>query len=107
MNYRYEMAIRLAIPAVRVAVSDTLSKRHNMSETDIAKGLGIAQAAVSKYLSGNYSPKIRAIAKFIESENMHIRIVEAILKKKRENLGDMIDRVASAKKVLDFALGQI
>jgi predicted transcriptional regulator len=107
LNYNYEMAIRLTIPAVRIAVSSTLSKKYSMSETDIAKNLGIAQAAVSKYLSGNYSNKIGAIAKFIESKDMEMEIVDAILKEKSKNLGNMIDKVASNKNVLDFALSQL
>jgi predicted transcriptional regulator len=107
LNYNYEMALRLTIPAVRIAVSSTLSKKYAMSETDIAKNLGIAQAAVSKYLSENYSPKIGAIVKFIESNRMEMEIVDTILKEKSQNLGNMIDKLASEKRVLDFALGQL
>ena len=106
MYYNYEKAMKITIPAVRAAVSVDLDRNHKMSETDIAKSLGIAQAAVSKYLSGNYSKKIGSLVKFIESKNLQKEAVGAILSKKGgDYIMNRIDSIASDKSLVKIALG--
>ncbi len=108
MYQNCEKAIKLTIPALRIAVSKTLSEEHGMSETNIAKGLGIAQAAVSKYLNGSYSPGTKTLVMKIMLENMHESIVKAVI-----NGADaletckVIDRIASDRRLVDAALSSI
>lgn len=105
LNQDCEKAMKLTIPAVRVAVSESLAKEHGMSETEIARGFGIAQAAVSKYLNGNYSEKVRKIVKLIVSNRLHNDIVNAFLKGKNADcIARLVDEAASNKKIIKTAL---
>lgn len=56
-----EMAVKYFIPAMRASVTKELSKRFNFKQEEIASRLGITQAAVSKYLNGRYSQKIKIL----------------------------------------------
>ncbi|MGI0100640.1 MAG: helix-turn-helix domain-containing protein [Candidatus Micrarchaeaceae archaeon] len=104
MRYNCERAMRLTIPAVRVAVSETLVRKHGMSETDVAKGLGIAQAAVSKYINGNYSNAIRKVVHVIVSRGIHTVIVNAVLDRKgHAYISGLIDKAASDKALVEIA----
>lgn len=76
-----------------------------MSESEIARRLDITQAAVSKYISGSYSPKIKKIADFIASRKLHIGAVNAILGGSgSEKIADLIDSIASERSVIGLAL---
>jgi len=57
----YEEAAHGTVPAIRASLSVALAKKYKMSECEIAEALGITQAAVSKYLSGKYSSKIKRL----------------------------------------------
>ena len=57
----YEKADKEVIPAARLFIATALKKRYNMTEQEIADRLGVAQAAVSKYLNGKSSVKIAEI----------------------------------------------
>lgn len=95
----------LTIPAVRIAVSDTLKSRYRMSETTIAGRLEVAQAAVSKYLNGKYSRRVDVLVKAIEARDLHLKVVEAIVKKRSNSyVAGLIDSVASEKALLEVAL---
>lgn len=55
---------KVILPAVRVSIAEQLSSKYKMKQKDIAAKIGIAQVAVSKYLSGGYSRKVgRAVGK--------------------------------------------
>ncbi len=54
----YAIAVSTIIPAVRASVAKELTNRYRMKEEKIADVLGVAQAAVSKYLASKYSKKI-------------------------------------------------
>ena len=51
MTTNYEIAYGRIIPAFRRAVAREMSSHYHMTQQEIAKRLGITQAAVSKYLS--------------------------------------------------------
>lgn len=105
MNYECERAMKLTIPSVRIAVAKMLKKEHEWSETDIAKALGVAQPAVSKYMTGNYAPELNVIVDRIISDGLHAQIVGMILKKAgTERVNALIDKVSSDKRLLDLAL---
>ena len=47
-----EIEARASVPAIRALVARKLVKEHHMNQQDIAKALGLTQAAVSNYLRG-------------------------------------------------------
>ena len=47
-----EIETRVSVPAIRALVARKLVKEHHMNQQDIAKALGLTQAAVSNYLRG-------------------------------------------------------
>jgi predicted transcriptional regulator len=76
-----------------------------MQETQIARNLGIAQAAVSKYLSGNYSKSVKRLVAIVQEKGLEDKVVEAILSKKSaQQVADQIDIAASNPKLIEDAL---
>ncbi|MDE1865632.1 MAG: hypothetical protein KGH94_03290 [Candidatus Micrarchaeota archaeon] len=66
----YEIAYSRVIPAFRRAVAREMHSHYHMKQVDIARRLGITQAAVSKYLSaGGYKENgyYREIGDFIQA----------------------------------------
>jgi predicted transcriptional regulator len=105
MYQNCERAVKITIPAIRVAVFETLREKHKMRETEIAKGLGIAQAAVSKYSNGKYSKKINLVKKAVLSRGLEKGIVHLILLHKGpEKVNELIDKTASNMYLVDMAL---
>lgn len=62
----YMRATKLIIPAARAIISKELRYRYELTETEIAGYLGVAQAAVSKYVKGRYSARIKEMEKSID-----------------------------------------
>lgn len=105
LNNECERAMAFTIPAVRIAVSRSLKRNHKMSETRIAKALGIAQAAVSKYIGGSYSRQVDALVKRIESMGLEKPIVDSIIKKNDIGyVSGLIDKTASNTTLVKYAL---
>ena len=68
MPTNYEIAYGKIIPAFRRAVAREMSMHYHLKQADIAKRLGITQAAVSKYLSsGKTATNSKEVVKFIEA----------------------------------------
>jgi len=100
-----EQALRLTIPAVRIAVAETLADR-GMRQKEIAKVLGVAQPAVSKYLNHKYSSKVARIEQLVKGEGLEKRVVKmAVNHKSKTEISKNIDRAASHSTVVRFALG--
>lgn len=98
--------MKLTIPALRVAVSLSLSSNNKMNETQIARGLGIAQAAVSKYLNGKYSKGVKRVAEEAVSGGFDRQIAKKILEKaSNKEISDLIERAATNKRLVNAALG--
>lgn len=57
----YETAANETIPAVRSYIAKELVNTHKMSEEAVAALLDVAQAAVSKYVNGKYSDKVKEV----------------------------------------------
>ncbi|MGD0510315.1 MAG: hypothetical protein ABSA33_00595 [Candidatus Micrarchaeaceae archaeon] len=107
MDYSCEKAMKLTIPALRIAVSCSLSKGHKMNETDIANALGIAQAAVSKYLNGKYSKEVKRVVDAVKSEGFDQQIAKRVLEKAGiEEVSGLIERAATSKRLVNVALGK-
>lgn len=89
--------IRTTIPAVRIAVAKLLKSRYKMGQQEIAKRMGITQAAVSKYVNGNYSDKINRIVTRIKTGGSDKKIARMIISGKDATLvNERIDSEASA-----------
>jgi len=76
-----EVSLKYFLPALRARVVEELYKL-DFSQEEIAKKLGISQAAVSKYINKNYSKKIAKIKESEEIKNIAKEFVENILKNK-------------------------
>lgn len=81
MSILCEIMSKQIIPAVRVRVTKQLYSKHNLNQDEIAARLEITQAAVSKYLSGKYTPEIRKLEKDKIVKKISDEIVSAIVKK--------------------------
>lgn len=104
-KYSCERAMRITIPAVRAAISYTLSRKHGMKETEIAKRLGIAQAAVSKYLAGKYSKKVGKLMDLVMQRNLEKEAVKAALfGKTGASVESYVERIASNKELVRAVL---
>lgn len=91
--------MRIIVPAMRVAVAKKLSEK-GMSQVEIAKRLGVAQAAISKYLNGNYSKKISVLAVSITKHKLEHRIVELALAGNTKALAHEFSSLALNRKIV-------
>ena len=66
MPTMYESATNEIVPAIRSYIAKEL-KNHGMSEEKIAELLGVAQAAISKYVNEKYSEKVKEIESKIDA----------------------------------------
>ncbi len=57
----YEIATNEIIPAIRSYIAKELVNKHKLSEDAVAGLLDVAQAAVSKYMNGKYSDRVKEI----------------------------------------------
>ncbi|MEM7822585.1 MAG: helix-turn-helix domain-containing protein [Candidatus Aenigmatarchaeota archaeon] len=80
MSVLCEVMVRQIIPAVRVKVAKQLYTK-GLKQEEIAKKLGLTQAAISKYLSGKYTQEVRKLEKSEAVKKISDKIVKAILKK--------------------------
>ena len=65
MKPRCELMVKKVLPAIRVAIVKELVKHHKLTQSEVAKRLGITQPAVSQYLNKirglNYKRVIRSL----------------------------------------------
>ena len=60
---------------------------------------------MSKYLNGKYSRRVDVLVKAIEARDLHLKVVEAIVKRKENSyVAGLIDSVAAEKALLEVAL---
>ncbi len=64
----YEKAMKEVIPTIRYALVKELKVKYNKKEEDIARSLEVTQAAISKYLRGKISEKIRDLETRVDKE---------------------------------------
>ncbi len=63
----YQRASKEIVPAARLLIAKQLKEKYNMSETNIAAVMGVAQAAVSKYLNGKYSKTVERVSRELDA----------------------------------------
>ena len=98
-----DRAMRIVVPAMRVAVAKKLSER-GMSQVEIAKRLGVAQAAISKYLNSDYSKRIAALERLIARHKLERRIVELALSGNKKALENAVGSLALNSRIVCSAL---
>lgn len=59
MHTDYENTIKEFLPALKARSAKIMATQYSMNQLKIADLLGVTQAAVSKYISGRYSPVVR------------------------------------------------
>ena len=85
MKLTNESILKNFIPSIRVSVAKELATKQNLNQHEIAELLGITQAAVSKYLSGNYSSVIKTLEQTGRVRNISKKITgKIVLTKKME-----------------------
>lgn len=88
--------VRVAIPAIRIAVAKLLKSKYNMGQQEIARRMGITQASVNKYLNGRYSARIKRIAAGVRAGGGDKKIASMIASGKRLSLvNEHIDKTAA------------
>ncbi len=93
MGLKDEDVLKNFIPAIRVVVAKQLSTKHNFNQIDIASLLGITQAAVSKYLSGSYSYRIKILERTDDVKNVSEKIVGKIVEEKKHQKANHVCEV--------------
>ena len=96
----YERAANEVVPAARIVIAKQLKSRYNMTESSIAGVLGVAQAAVSKYLNGKCSPTVAAVCKEVGTQHLDPHI-EAIAKGDKAELKHCICSICGATNKFD------
>ena len=95
---------KLVLPAIRIAVAESLSKGYNYKQEEIAEKLGIVQVAVSKYLNKKYSKKVEKIKLYIESKGLTENITKSIVSGgKPEEIDNEINALCENKEILQIA----
>jgi len=81
-----EVVIKEFLPAMRANITKILASKHNFTQAEIASQLGLTQAAVSKYLSGDYSNEVKVVEKVSEIKQMAEMVVKKIAIEKASKL---------------------
>ena len=89
--------IKTAVPAIRIAVARLLKSKYRMGQLEIARGLGVTQASVNKYLNGRYSRSIGGAMASIRGKGLDRRIAKMVVSGISTHLvNESIDRAASS-----------
>ena len=71
MSLPCEVAVKCLLPPVRAMIAKTLTTRHNLTQTEAAKRLGISQPAISLY-----ERKMRGKAINLENDPEITKLIE-------------------------------
>ncbi len=104
MDFECNSIIKTILPAIRINMAEELKSKYNLNQQEIADRLGIAQVAVSKYLSGRYSASVKRMRDYIK----RIGLVDEIAKEAAKShdtdaigakVNHLCARIASDKSV--------
>jgi predicted transcriptional regulator len=79
----YETATNETVPAIRSCIAKELVNKYRLSEDRVARLLGVAQPAISKYMNGRYSERVKGIETMINKELVDRYIKEIIEGRKK------------------------
>lgn len=102
----YERASKEIIPTARLLIAKELKERYNMTESRIADILGVAQAAVSKYLNGNYSDSIARLSERIDKKQLD-KYIAAIAEGKQNDIHNYMCSICSTMNKFDCKFSSI
>jgi hypothetical protein len=77
-----ETILKKFLPALKAGIAQELYEEHGMKQVDIAKRLGVTQAAVSKYISQDFEPSKEAAAEAGKIDSAAKKIANGIAKQK-------------------------
>ncbi|MEM0200983.1 MAG: hypothetical protein QXD23_01100 [Candidatus Micrarchaeaceae archaeon] len=85
---------KVILPAVRVAIAQTMNNEYGWTQERIAKELGVVQVAVSKYLNKKYSKEVEKITENIKNKGIDKIIAKELLESKSpEEIATFIDSI--------------
>lgn len=70
---------KVILPAIRASVAESLMRDEGYTQEEIARSLGVAQVAVSKYLNGHYSDEVARMKQQIRGRKLDRGIVRGIV----------------------------
>ncbi len=82
MRTEYENMVKEFLPALRASSARMMAEQYKISQEKIAELLETTQAAVSKYLNGKYSDKVKELEKTL-NQNQVSEFVKTILDEKK------------------------
>ncbi len=82
MRTEYENMVKEFLPALRASAARKMQKEYNLNQVKIAGLLDTTQAAVSKYLSGSYSPEVKRFEKTLSDADVS-EFVRAMMAQRR------------------------
>ena len=92
MPSKYELASDETVPVARSIIAKALIGKYNLTESEAAKRLGVAQAAVSKYVTGKYSDNIRGKIKSMEAKMQDQKeLIDVYMKKISEGREEYVN----------------
>jgi hypothetical protein len=68
----YEHMIKEFMPSLRAKAAKIMYDERKLRQEDIARFLGITQAAVSKYLSGKYSDTVKVFESTLKKSEVEV-----------------------------------
>ena len=90
----YEKAYREIVPAARAALIAELQKKYKIKEEAISEYVGITQAAISKYVNGKYSSRIKSAVEKID-RNVIEAYAEKVAGGNKEEVGRYLCKVCN------------
>ncbi|MDE1861252.1 MAG: helix-turn-helix domain-containing protein [Candidatus Micrarchaeota archaeon] len=79
MDFECADITKVVLPAIRASTAQIMIQKYGYKQQDIARELGVAQVAVSKYLNGRYSAKVARMKDYITKEELNGEIIRRML----------------------------
>src|SRR5437588_8033995 len=102
MPTMYETATNEIVPAIRSYIAKELVNKHKMSEESVAKLLDVAQAAISKYLNGKYSERVKEIERTLNKDILE-KYINEIVEGSKVHLNACICKLCQSVNSFDCA----
>lgn len=95
---------KVILPAIRASVAETMCRKYDYKQEEVAAKLGVVQVAVSKYLNNRYSKGIASVKSRITKARLNDGVIKRILGGgTREEIDREIDALCDRLLVLNVA----
>ncbi len=92
MPSKYEIAADETVPVAKSIIARALVEKYNIREADVARYLGVAQAAVSKYVTEKYSDSLKKKVEEIEGKIQgHREVIDEYIRKIAEGKDEYVN----------------